>query len=89
MENKKVIVCKCNHGFTLSQRQKALFPGTPDHLVDRADEKLVSSFEAGDQRGDGGSTLVLLEIPKDAHYVISECDGAEKLYWSMSPIQEL
>jgi hypothetical protein len=75
----KIIVNKCNHGFTLSEAQKELFP---DGYVDRTDPRLIASFEAGDNRGDGGSTLVLMEIPDEADgYHIVENDGIETLYW--------
>lgn len=78
----KVLINKCNHGFTLSDAQIKLFPqGTPLDMINRADPRLVASFEAGDNRGDGGSTLRLVEIPDGATYHIVESDGVETLYW--------
>jgi hypothetical protein len=85
----KVMINKCNHGFTLSQRQLALFPGTPLSEIDRADSRLIQSFEDGDQRGDGGSTLRIVEIPDNAAYAITEKNGVETLYWSESNIHQL
>lgn len=79
---KKVIVNKCNHGFTLSAAQLELFPDTALNMISRDDPQLIASFEAGDNRGDGGSTLVIQEIPDDADgYHIIENDGVETLYW--------
>jgi hypothetical protein len=81
----KLLINKCNHGFTLSERQKALFPVEPEGgyaRVDRSDERLIASFEAGDNRGDGGSTLTLVEIPDGTReYKISALDGFETLEW--------
>ena len=28
----------------------------------------------------------IVDIPDDAHFVITDCDGAENLYWSDTPI---
>lgn len=86
---KKILINKCNHGFTLSVRQLALFPGVPLNEIDRTDDRLIKSFEDGDQRGDGGSTLRIVEIPDNAAYVIAEKDGVETLYWSENNIHEL
>ncbi len=81
----KLLINKCNHGFTLSERQKALFPVEPEYgyaHVDRSNELLVASFEAGDNRGDGGSTLTLVEIPNNVReYKITSDDGIETLEW--------
>lgn len=85
----KILINKCNHGFTLSQRQMALFPNVPLNQIDRTDERLIKSFEDGDQRGDGGSTLRVVEIPDGASYVITEKDGVETLFWSSSVITAL
>jgi len=85
----KLIINKCNHGFTLSQRQMALFPNVAPSEVDRSDPMLVKSFEDGDQRGDGGSTLRLVEIPDGSFYKISENDGIETLYWSASEVNSI
>jgi hypothetical protein len=80
----KLLINKCNHGFTLSERQKTLFL-EPEHgyaHVNRSDEKLIASFEAGDNRGDGGSTLTLVEIPDSVReYKITAVDGFETLEW--------
>lgn len=84
----EVLVCRCNHGFTLSEKQKELFPGTPQHLVDRTDARLLQSFKDGDRRGDGGSTLDIAVVPDGAHYRIVNDRGREFIYWSMSEIHE-
>lgn len=79
---RKVLVNKCNHGFTLSEAQKELFAGMPEFMINREDPRLVASYEAGDNRGDGGSTIIIQEIPDDADgYHIVENDGIETLYW--------
>lgn len=79
---RKVLVNKCNHGFSLSEAQLALFPGVELSMINREDPRLIESFEAGDRRGDGGSTLTLMEIPDEAEgYHIIENDGVETLYW--------
>lgn len=85
----KVLINKCNHGFTLSQRQMALFPNVSLDEINRTDKRLIKSFEDGDQRGDGGSTLRVVEIPEGASYVITEKDGFETLFWSESEISAL
>jgi hypothetical protein len=85
----KVMINKCNHGFTLSEAQKTLFPDTPLELIPRHDEKLIASFELGDRRGDGGSTLKVVEIPEGSHYMIRAYDGVEDIYYSASPIEAL
>ena len=70
----KLLVNHCSHGFTLSERQKTLFPElqTVPYMkvsdVNRADERLIASFEAGDNGGDGGSTLAIVEIPDGARF---------------------
>lgn len=86
---KKILINKCNHGFTLSRRQLALFPGAPLNEIDRTDNRLIQSFEDGDQRGDGGSTLRIVEIPDNSAYVLTEENGVETLYWSETNIHEL
>lgn len=80
----KLLINKCNHGFTLSERQKALFPDATDYArVDRSDARLIASFEAGDNRGDGGSTLTLVEIPdRLREYKIRSVDGVETVEWT-------
>jgi hypothetical protein len=86
----KVLINKCSNGFSLSEKQKAeLFPETPVHLIPRHDGALIASFEAGDRRGNGGSSLAVVEIPDGAVYKIVDRDGYETLYWSESPINEL
>ncbi len=88
----KVLVNHCSHGFTLSERQKALFPElqTTPYMkvsdVNRADERLISSFEAGDNRGDGGSTLAIVEIPDGARFRIISRDGYEEVVWTMGEL---
>jgi hypothetical protein len=83
----KVIINKCPNGFTLSEAQKMLFPDTREHLIHRHDERLIESFEAGDQRGNGGSSLVLVEIPDGSFYKITNENGNETLYHSASIIE--
>lgn len=85
----KVMINKCPHGFTLSERQKALFPGTSLEMIPRHDEKLIASFEAGDRRGDGGSTLTIVEIPDGSHYRVHAENGVETIYYSASAIEAL
>lgn len=82
----EILVCRCNHGFTLSEAQKELFPGQPVDSVDRTDSRLIQSFKDGDRRGDGGSTLAIAAIPDGANYVIVSDMGRETVYWSMSEI---
>lgn len=85
----KVIVNKCNNGFTLSEEQKKLFPDTNAENIPRHDEKLIASFEAGDRRGDGGSTLVMVDIPDGSAYFIINNSGYEMLYWSETAINSI
>lgn len=83
------MINKCPHGFTLSEEQKKMFPDTPMHLVERHNPDLIASFEAGDRRGDGGSSLAVVEIPDGSHYKIVNNDGVETLYYADGPINEL
>jgi hypothetical protein len=86
----KLIINKCPNGFTLSEAQKTnLFPGMELKDIPRHDQRLIESFEAGDRRGDGGSSLVLVEIPDNATYKVVDVNGYETLYWSESPINTL
>lgn len=88
----KLLVNHCSHGFTLSERQKTLFPElqTVPYMkvsdVNRADERLIASFEAGDNRGDGGSTLAIVEIPDGARFRIIDRDGYEEIVWTMGEL---
>jgi|TARA_B110000977_G_scaffold195535_2_gene274174 hypothetical protein len=88
----KVLVNHCPHGFTLSEAQKELFPelltmpGMRVADVNRTDDRLIASFEAGDNRGDGGSTLEIVEIPEGASYKIANRDGYEELVWTMGEL---
>lgn len=87
MNMMKVLINQCPHGFTLSEHQKAaLYPNSTLSEVVRHDRDLIASFEAGDRRGDGGSSLAAIEIPDGVHYKIVETNGYEKLYWSESEI---
>ena len=86
----KVIINKCPNGFTLSEAQeKNLFPEVALQDIPRHDQRLVDSFEAGDRRGNGGSSLVLVEIPDGATYKVVDQQGYETLYWSDSQINTL
>jgi hypothetical protein len=85
----KLIVNKCNNGFTLSEEQKKLFSDTDVQSIPRHNDKLVASFEAGDRRGDGGSTLVLVDIPDDSSYFILNDNGYETVYWSETRINTI
>jgi hypothetical protein len=84
----KVLVNRCPHGFTLSEEQKKLFPeletvpGMEVSDVNRADPRLIASFEAGDTRGDGGSSLTIFEIPDGAKYKVCPRGGFEELVWA-------
>ena len=88
----KVLVNRCPHGFTLSERQKALFPELQTNPnmkvsdVNRNDERLIASFEAGDNRGDGGSSLRIVEIPDGAKFRIINRDGHEEIVWTMGEL---
>jgi hypothetical protein len=84
----EILVCRCEHGFTLSEKQKELFPGQDQRLVSRTDDRLIQSFKDGDRRGDGGSTLDIATIPDGAHYRIVSDRGRETIYWSMSEINQ-
>jgi hypothetical protein len=84
----KLIINKCPNGFTLSEDQeKNLFPGVALQDIPRHDQRLVESFEAGDRRGNGGSSLILVEIPDGATYKVVNQQGYETLYWSESNIE--
>jgi hypothetical protein len=88
----KVLVNRCPHGFTLSEAQKELFPqlATDSNMrvedVDRTDARLIASFEAGDNRGDGGSSLTIVEIPDGANFKIAPRGGYEELVWTMGEL---
>jgi len=85
---KKVLVNRCPNGFTLSNAQRRLFPELEenpkmrDSDVNRADRRLIESFENGDRRGDGRSTLTIVEIPEEADFVIVERDGHEDVVYT-------
>jgi hypothetical protein len=49
---------------------------------------LIESVERGDKQH-WASDLWVCEIPDDAHYVISNYDGVETLYYSLSEIYEV
>jgi len=85
----KLIVNKCNNGFTLSEEQKKLFADVQIEAIPRHDETLVASFEAGDRRGDGSSTLVLVDIPDGSSYFILNDKGYETVYWSETRIHNI
>jgi hypothetical protein len=85
----KIVVNKCNNGFTLSEEQKAMFADVDINEIPRHDEKLVASFEAGDRRGNGGSTLVLVDIPDGSSYFILTNEGYETVYWSETRINNI
>jgi hypothetical protein len=92
----KVLVNRCPHGFTLSEEQKKLFPELETNPnmrvqdVSRTDPRLIASFEAGDNRGDGGSSLTILEIPDNAHYVVVPRGGYEELVYSVNgPLERI
>lgn len=85
----KLIVNKCNNGFSLSEEQKKMFADVDVEAIPRHDEKLVASFEAGDRRGDGGSTLVLVDIPDGSSYFILTNEGYETVYWSETRINNI
>lgn len=92
----KVLVNRCPHGFTLSEAQKELFPELKTNPnmrvqdVSRTDPRLIASFEAGDNRGDGGSSLTILEIPDNAHFVVVPRGGYEELVYSTSgPLERI
>lgn len=88
----KVLVNRCPHGFTLSEAQKELFPElktNPNMLVSdvsRTDPRLIASFEAGDNRGDGGSSLTIIEIPDGAKFKVCPRGGYEELVWTMGDL---
>lgn len=83
----KVMINKCPHGFTLSEAQRELFPGVELNQIPRHDAALIQSFEDGDRRGDGGSTLTIVEIPDGNHYRVHATNGVETLYYSANSIE--
>jgi hypothetical protein len=84
-----VMINKCPHGFTLSGAQRALFPGVELNQIPRHDANLIQSFEDGDRRGDGGSTLTVVEIPDESHYRVHAVGGVETLYYSATVIEAI
>jgi hypothetical protein len=54
---------------------------------DRVNPILIESVERGDPSS-WASDLYVYEIPDGAHWVISNYDGVETLYWSLSEINE-
>jgi hypothetical protein len=84
----KVLINRCPHGFTLSEAQRELFPELKTNPnmqvsdVSRTDPRLIASFEAGDNRGDGGSTLTIVEIPDGAQFKVAPRGGYEELAWT-------
>lgn len=86
----KVLINKCQNGFSISEAQSAeLFPGVELRDIPRHDGRLIASFEAGDRRGNGGSSLAIVEIPDNAIYKVVDNNGYETLYWSESQIHTL
>jgi hypothetical protein len=91
----KILVNRCPHGFTLSENQKELFPElktNPQMLVsdvNRTDPRLIASFEAGDNRGDGGSSLAIIEIPDGANFKVVPRGGYEELVWTMGELNQV
>lgn len=86
----KVLINKCPNGFSLSEAQaEELFPGVELRDIPRHDDRLIASFEAGDRRGNGGSSLEIVEIPDTAVYKVVDSNGYETLYWSESEIHTL
>lgn len=84
----KIVVNKRFGGFSLSAKQIEIFGvSSPYATMERRDSRLISSVESGDTGG-GCATLVVVEIPDESHYIISEYDGYETLYYSASPIEE-
>lgn len=59
-----------------------------DDDKDRVNPLLIESVESGDE-SHWASDLYVYEIPDGAHYVISNYDGVETLYWSLSEIHEV
>ncbi len=91
----KVLVNRCPHGFTLSEAQKELFPElrTNPNMqvsdVSRTDPRLIWSFESGDNRGDGGSSLTIIEIPDGANFRIVPRGGYETIVWTMGELNQI
>lgn len=59
-----------------------------DEDKDRINPILIESVERGDPSS-WASELCVCEIPDGAHWVISNYDGVETLYWSLSEIHEV
>lgn len=51
--------------------------------IERTDALLVTAVEGGD---DNGGELVVVEIPDGSHYIITDYDGAESVFYSQSEI---
>ena len=79
----------------MSEAQKELFPElktNPNMLisdVSRNDPRLIASFEAGDNRGDGGSSLAVFEIPDGAKFRVVPRGGYEELIWTTGDLNSI
>ena len=90
----KLLVNRCPHGFTISEAQRALFPQLAEDPnmkmsdVNRGHPALIESFEMGDNRGDGGSTLTIVEVPDNVNYVVVDRNGYETVYWTTGVLEQ-
>lgn len=69
-------------------RENAGYAEGANEDKDRVNLILIESVERGDPSS-WASDLCVYEIPDGAHWVISNYDGVETLYWSMSEIHEV
>lgn len=89
----KIVINQDYGGFALSEaQQKACGVEGPFDKVDRTNPVLVAMVEAGDKGYSDRwvhTNLVVVEIPEGADYVMTEYDGWENIYWSMSKIHSV
>lgn len=71
---------------SLSELHKK-YESLDDFNIERDDEKFIQFVEEyKDECLMSFSRPLVIELPVDVHYIISEMDGFEKLYWSESKI---
>ncbi|TYC49632.1 hypothetical protein ESZ50_05670 [Weissella muntiaci] len=91
----KVVINDCFGGFGLSKLalkylglENEILPFNSDK--ERTDPKLVECVEnLGAKANISYAELIIVEIPDGSHFVISEYDGLETLYYSENEIHEI